>query len=1061
LTASNTSREPFGPAETPVTGGDPKRPKPQGRRLLAGGSVNAKSVTVAELRTEGRQALARAYSLHGRMVYNVCLRVLGNSQAAEDSTQAVFVLLLQKAHLLRKEVRLAGWLHRASEFVARKARIAEHRRAKREREGARLAQASGQSDAQSAAIWKDLTPRLDREVAALPENYRTPLVLVYLEGLEQREVARALGLNAATLRWRLHHGMEKLRARLGTKSTLSSAVLGGVLLQHALGAMPPAHLAGAVMLAAGSKLTSAGGGLRALLQRGLSRGGSWTTSAGVHAAIVVVAALLGLSYVPRQQEPAPVLVVSARAREDKPEFLQPTRRDIFSWPGRRAKDQEKVLLPSVESGSESSALEDVEEGMLTAKLRRTDARLGQIGPTPTSAIFKLAVAGKTGRTSGSGRGPRKNGGGNGNGRGPAGTVSAVELALRWLASVQNADGSWSWKRPTEFSPPRKTQSVVGRVPPGGLELLALRMAPPRTGGRPAQFAFAALKAPKDFEIVGGAKRIGKPHYRPPTKGPFTYPGEDGTPSRPSGGGGDRLAAGGGGSRQPAHGRKLISKRHIRYTIEKHKVKVGETDPADLAATSLAVLAFLGAGETHAKGEYRKVIFRGLEWIARNQTADGAWRSPSDGQEMHAHGLATFALVEGYLAAPADAHAGRFRTAAQKGLDFAAAHCCGNWAWSYKPRYRVVEQSATFWNTLALATARGSALRVPPRAAENLARWLELSRGADGRYARCGAVFGNDIRIMTRRSSPGMNAAGLAMRLLTFSSTADARDLLTAELVLATMKDDWEPGDYPRALRQENYFLHHGTLAMYLMGGKHWQRWGPWMTRRVIDSQCRNGSWRPDMSYLDSRVASTALATLSLEVHYGRLRIYARAARNLRPNHPRGAAIASPAPSRSNPIWTFDAAGASRGARTQHQRTKVTWAGLDAALKIARRDGRALALLFTARSSEGPATFAYPELRRKLRSLAIIPVRLRPPERLAGNDPRKKTYARLCKKYRAQSDPTLIFAAPDGTVLIRLVKPNGNQVHAALHQLPQLLKAYARKKPAKKQAAAVTSGRSGS
>ncbi len=58
------------------------------------------------------------------MVYNTCLRILGNSADAEDAAQATFVVFLKKAKHLKHGTKLAGWLYRTAKFVSR-----EHLRA--------------------------------------------------------------------------------------------------------------------------------------------------------------------------------------------------------------------------------------------------------------------------------------------------------------------------------------------------------------------------------------------------------------------------------------------------------------------------------------------------------------------------------------------------------------------------------------------------------------------------------------------------------------------------------------------------------------------------------------------------------------------------------------------------------------------------------------------------------------------------------------------------------------------------------------------------------------------
>ena len=69
--------------------------------------------------------------------------------------------------------------------------------------------------------------------------------------------------------------------------------------------------------------------------------------------------------------------------------------------------------------------------------------------------------------------------------------------------------------------------------------------------------------------------------------------------------------------------------------------------SDTAATGMALLPFLAAGQTHkSKGPYQQTITKGLAWLMKQQRADGdlAGNSPFP---MYSHGLATLALCEAY------------------------------------------------------------------------------------------------------------------------------------------------------------------------------------------------------------------------------------------------------------------------------------------------------------------------------------------------------------------------------------------------------------------------------
>jgi hypothetical protein len=93
------------------------------------------------------------------------------------------------------------------------------------------------------ALWDDLRPVLDQEIDRLPEKYRAPFVLCYLEGQTNEEAAAQLGCPKGTVLSRLARGRERLRSRLSQRGlALSSAGLIAALSQNAASAALPAEL---------------------------------------------------------------------------------------------------------------------------------------------------------------------------------------------------------------------------------------------------------------------------------------------------------------------------------------------------------------------------------------------------------------------------------------------------------------------------------------------------------------------------------------------------------------------------------------------------------------------------------------------------------------------------------------------------------------------------------------------------------------------------------------------------------------------------------------------------
>jgi RNA polymerase sigma factor (sigma-70 family) len=254
---------------------------------------------------EGDQAaFAALVGRHTGLVLGVCQRVLANRQDAEDACQATFLVLAQKARSGRWQPSLANWLYTTARKVARNARVAAQRRARRE------GQAIGPKalPAVDRVTGRELLAALDEELDNLPPHYREPLVLCYLEGLTRDEAATRLGVPVGTLKIRLERG----RKRLGAALTRRGCVAGAGLL--ALAATSPARassprLVQAILAAASgtspaavavlAKGVAVNGAMNKLLTAGLLLVGAATLGIGIGSVVLTAAA------VPDPAPPAP------------------------------------------------------------------------------------------------------------------------------------------------------------------------------------------------------------------------------------------------------------------------------------------------------------------------------------------------------------------------------------------------------------------------------------------------------------------------------------------------------------------------------------------------------------------------------------------------------------------------------------------------------------------------------------------------------------------------------------------------------------------------------------
>lgn len=148
---------------------------------------------------------------HGRFMYTVAYRLAGNDEDAQDVVQEALIRV--RRGLERYEPgSLEGWLARIVTNVF----LDEVRRRRRRPTAAlpddpeRVLPSSPGADEVSALLSDEIQAAL----AALPEEFRVPVVLCDVADQSYEQIAASLGIPVGTVRSRLHRGRRMLRTML-------------------------------------------------------------------------------------------------------------------------------------------------------------------------------------------------------------------------------------------------------------------------------------------------------------------------------------------------------------------------------------------------------------------------------------------------------------------------------------------------------------------------------------------------------------------------------------------------------------------------------------------------------------------------------------------------------------------------------------------------------------------------------------------------------------------------------------------------------------------------------
>ncbi|MCX6997967.1 MAG: terpene cyclase/mutase family protein [Kiritimatiellaeota bacterium] len=270
-------------------------------------------------------------------------------------------------------------------------------------------------------------------------------------------------------------------------------------------------------------------------------------------------------------------------------------------------------------------------------------------------------------------------------------------------------------------------------------------------------------------------------------------------------------------------------------------------PGDVARTGLALLAFLGYGQTTASADFGVTVEKGLDWLKGQQQATGHFN-----QNPYMHGIATYAICEsfGMTRIPT------LQEAMDKAVDVilqGQQKPGGGWDYNYAKGARR-DTSVSAWQIQALKAAVIAGCTVPglKEALELAAKDLKsVQDPASGR-------FGYEHR---GNGSWAMTGAGvLCLQML--GSGRDNETLLGLKALQGYTPKWEEGGDWA------HYGMYYITQAKFQESAAAFSAWNPVFVPLYCRNQNKDGSWsamKKSNEEGQGAVYTTTLATLTLEV----------------------------------------------------------------------------------------------------------------------------------------------------------------------------------------------------
>ena len=302
-------------------------------------------------------------------------------------------------------------------------------------------------------------------------------------------------------------------------------------------------------------------------------------------------------------------------------------------------------------------------------------------------------------------------------------------------------------------------------------------------------------------------------------------------------------------------------------LDKNQGAEGNWTSNDLGIVSLGALAFMAAGHSPGRGRYGRSVQRALDFVMKNAKPSSGLLNMADAQrDMYNHGLSTFVLGQAHgMTTSTDR---RFSNVLDRALKLIANTQCTDGGWDYRARRQQNghDLSLAVMQAKALRSAVDSGLEVSPQVIELAIKSVrEHYCPSDGR---------RDLPEAEQRKKPGqftyskgggggttaMAAAGVVC-LQEFGQYDDWRIAKNMDFIVEQVKRLPKPQRVNGNMPFDAYTLYYVGQALYQVGGEHWRQAYPTLRDYLVESQvvdlqhaAQHGAWRDNGAQGGGRIS---------------------------------------------------------------------------------------------------------------------------------------------------------------------------------------------------------------